>query len=397
MKTNKLAFLVGVVFLSNGAAQALSLTDYTFPDSRYDEAFIEGQFSANSGNQDQASFSMILDFDLDSVLSTIPRKYNLGISGHTDLSRGKNDGDRTLDNTFLNINGTVDTYFNQGQNAEKRFWFGSGDIRYNDQFNDVFAKVGAGLGYGRIINATPMAKAIRAIEELREHGVVIGNVSDEAHIALARVIDREREFRSKFGGEEYKSKWYAELESVLKKSGGLKTGSLGASGTLHMDRVLGDVDRLGEPISVRKHGWLVRGGLGLIAQDFNGESGDPSMDLAWEYAKPIGLQAQFDNVMQYSTILADDTGSLISNTMSYTFELSDRVDWENRWLASMDIRDDRDNDVFSNTVSSSFLYYLTNRLNAKFTVAATSVEDDIANDNDDVSLSAFGSLRYRMK
>lgn len=398
MNKQKLSLLVGAIFMSTGGAvQALDLTAYTFPDSRYDEAFLEGQFSANDGNQDQTSYNMILDLNFDSVLSTLPRTYDIGLSGHTDLSRGKNDGDRTQDNTFLDISGKVDTYFNQGQNQEKRFWFGSGDIRYSDKFDDLFAKAGIGLGYGRIINATPLAKAIRAIEELREHGVILGDVSDQIHIDLARIIDREREFRSKFGGEEYKSKWYSELEAALKKSGSLKNDALGASGTLHMDRVLGDVDRLGEAISVRKHGWVVRGGVGVVLQDFNGNSGDPSLDLEWEYANPIGLQSQFTNTLKYSTILADDTGSLLSNNMSYTYELSDRIDWENTWLASLDIRDDRANDLLTNSLASSFLYYLTNRLNARFTVAATSVEDDIVNDNDDLALSAFGSLRYRLK
>ncbi len=371
-------------------AGAIELTDYLDPESRWEEAFVLGQLNTKSGNQDQMSYNLNLDANYLNNYSSLMRVWKIELDGNSNVSRGPNDGDKTIDATQANANGTVDTYFNE---KDKTFWYGSGTLGYQDDKDDIYTKIGAGVGYGRVINATPLAKVLRFEEELREHGLITGKISDATYIALARIVDRQQEFRSRYGEQEYKAYWFLAMEELLRLEGVLKDGKLGAAGTLHMDRVLFD-----EPISVRKHGWLVRGGVGLVVQDYDGNSGDPSLDAEFEYAKPYGYRGQFINVLRYSAILADGTGHVVSNNMSYSYELSDRIDWVNRWKIQYNKAGDSGNDTVSNSLSSTFRYYLTNIISVDATVALNHYEDDIdGNDNDDVDVSTFLGVRYRLK
>lgn len=373
------------------AASAIELTDYTDPVSQWEEAFVVGQFNSKSGNQDQTSYNLNLDANYLNTYSSLPRVWKIELDGTSAVSRGPNDGDDSVEATQANAAATIDNYFNDDS---RTFWYGSGNLAYQDDAEEIYTKVGAGIGYGRVINATPLAKVLRFEEELREHGVIVGKISDATYIALARIVDKEQEFKSRYGADEYKPYWFLAMEELLRNEGVLKDGKLGAAGTLYMDRVMFD-----EPISIRKHGWLVRGGVGLVVQDFDGNEGDPSLDVEFEYTKPYGYRGQFINLLRYSTILADNTGHILSNNMSYSYELSDRIDWVNGWTVTFNQpSDDTLNDTVANNVTSSFRYYLTNVISVDATLALNHLEDDIDNNgNDDVDVSTFLGVRYRLK
>ena len=389
-RKTRLSLLISSIICTPLTAHAIQITDYWVPKSEYQQAFLLGKFNSKTGNQDTTSYNLTLEGNYDYNLTSLPRNWRVLLDGIANVSHGPNDEDKTDKNIIANAHANVDNYFKEG---EKLFWFGSADLGYLDDADDQFAKIGAGIGYGRVINATPLAKTLRVEEELREHGVVIGQMKDADYLAIARVIDRESEFRSRYGAEEYKSYWFGEIESRLKAAGVLKNGQLGASGAIHMDRVLD-----AESISVRKHGWVVRGGVGLVVQDFNGNKGDPSLDFEWEYAIPNGYKGQFINTLNYSTVLADHTDQTFRNTMTYTHEIGDRIDWENKWRAVFQVSGGNANDILTNIVSSTFRYYLTNRINLDATVAITNVEDDIdGNNNDDTDVTTFLGVRYRLK
>ncbi len=387
---NYLAIAIAATLATSLPASAIELTDYLDPESHWEEAFVLGQFNTKSGNQDQLSYNLNLDANYLNNYSSLMRVWKIELDGNSNVSRGPNDGDESVDATQANVNGTVDNYFNE---KDKTFWYGSANLGYQDDKDDIYAKIGGGVGYGRVINATPLAKVLRFEEELREHGLITGKISEATYIALARIVDKQQEFRSRYGDQEYKAYWFIAMEELLRQEGVLKGGKLGAAGTLHMDRVMFD-----EPISIRKHGWLVRGGVGLVVQDFNGNKGDPSLDIEFEYAKPYGYRGQFINLVRYSAILADDTGHVVSNNMSYSYELSDRIDWVNRWKIQYDKAGGSGNDTITNNLSSTFRYYLTNIISVDATLALNHFEDDIDNNgNDDVDVSTFLGVRYRLK
>lgn len=388
MKLTKLILLVTASI--PGLAAAIEITDYLDPDSSYEEAFVFGQFNSKSGNQERNSYDLILKGNYEKNYSSLPRSWRFLLDGSADISRGSAHADEQQEQVFANAHANIDNYF---RSRHPLFWFGSGDLGYLDDAEGELIKLGSGIGYGRVINATPLAKFLRVEDELREHGVVLGKISAQGYLDLARIIAREDEFRSRYGSDEYKSHWFEAVEGLLQAIGVLKTGHLGALGALQMNRVLSD-----EVIRIRKHGWLLRAGIGFIVQNYQGEKGDPSLDLGWEYARPHGYKGQFINTLSYSRILADHSSQILKNDMSYSWEISDRIDWENQWRIVLGKADGDNRDITSNTLSSTFRYYITNRFSADATVSAIGVEDDIdGNDNDETDIATFIGMRYRLK
>ncbi len=76
------------------------------------------------------------------------------------------------------------------------------------------------------------------------------------------------------------------MESRIIESGALVGESLSALATVKMDEVLFD-----EPISARRHDWLLHSGAGIQFGDFSGlTDNDPKVTFQLEYAKPYRLK-----------------------------------------------------------------------------------------------------------
>ena len=305
-----------------------------------------------------------------------------------------------VDDTEKYYDFSVDSYANKYLSPEENelFAYGSLDLGYRrqqgiDDDDDPYLKLGGGVGFGRVFNATPLADALRVVEALKELGIVIREPSDQTYLAMSAVIARESEFKSQYGGG-YKQHWLSELEKVLQQAGILSNNMLGAAGVIKMHEIL-----LQERISIRKHGWMVRGGIGFVASNYDGSDSNPSLDAAFEYALPIGHRFQFLELAKYSTILDDELIHQFSNTMSATYEVSDRIDWENGWNIDMIFpNEDGAKDRVTNQLRSIFHYYLSNRISADFSLTFTHVEDDIDdNNNDDVETSIFMGVTYRLR
>lgn len=386
------ALVAGTLFAVN--AYAIEMTDYKLAESFYDESYVGMNFDLKNGNQDQTSYNGTFTGDYNARKNAEKNAFSFNANGVANISKGANDGDESEDSYGLNAAGYYDKYL---ENYDKFFVYGSGEAGFRKLIgqgeDDPFLKVGAGLGYGRIYDATPLAKTLRITEDLVDYGI-ISQPNDATLLKVANIIDRESEFKSKHGLKEYKKFWYEAIEAELKASGALTEETLGAFGIVRMDEIL-----FQERVSPRYHGWLVRGGVGQIVSNYDGESTDPTLDLMFEYGMPIGHQAQFHNIAKYSTILADDVGHIFTNEMSYTYEILDAVDWENSWGFRFDkAADENIKDIYTNTLASTFRFYIANRLSLDTTLSFTSVEDDVDNNgNDDVETRFNFGVTYRLK
>jgi hypothetical protein len=222
---------------------------------------------------------------------------------------------------------------------------------------------------------------------------------------LAQLIELEPEYYSKYGPVEYKKYFFEAIEKVLKDGDVLeKDGALGAFGVVRIEEILYE-----ERVAARYHGWLVRAGIGKIMSSYDGTTNDPTVDLAFEYGLPIGYKLQFYNIAKYSTLMVGDsdkeTGHLFTNNMSLTYEITNMIDWENAWNYRYDNSSVKDvKDITTNSLDSTFRYYLTNRLNFYTTVSLLKVDDGYtynpanANSrNDDLETRVFTGLQYRLK
>ena len=382
MKSNKLALVIATVVAGSSASMAMAenvtLFDYEEASSAYEDAYINANFDAKSGNQDQSSYDLDLSLDFEKVLSTPDRNTTFSFEGDTTKSRGGNAADKSVSNYQAYGAVELDNYFEPNSNGA--FWYGKGDVGLQKGADDPRITATVGLGYGRVVNVTPMARAIRMVEALTERNILTQTPSLAAYKAVANIIAREDEYRSKFGAEDYEINWIQDIETAL-------GGGIGAAGAIKSYDVL-----VNERLSTRKHGWLVRAGVGAVLKDYDGSDGNPLLELGAEYHRPLSNATQFSNEALLTAVLDDDDNSFtVTNNMTLTHELSDRVDWENSWVLTH-IDYENSEDVTNNELSSSFYYYISNSLKFDVTV---SLEDYEANDEVDKNLSM--GLTYRLK
>ena len=366
MKSNKLAFVIATVVAGSNASMAIaeniSLYDYEEATSAYEDAYINADFNLQSGNQEQTSYDLDLNLDYEKVLSSPDRNTKFDFVGDTSKNRGANADDPTITHYQAFGSVTADNYFESNSNGA--FWYGKGELGLQKDMEDPYTKATVGIGYGRVVNATPMARAIRMVEALTERNLLTQAPSKAAYQAVANIIAREDEYRSKYGAADYEMNWIQDIESAL-------GGGIGVKGAIKSYDVL-----VNERISTRKHGWLVRAGVGAVLSD----------------------ATQFSNEAIFTAVLDDNDDSYrISNAMSLTHEISDRVDWENSWLLDY-VDHESSNDVTTNALASTYRYYISNALSFAVTAKLANVEDGIdGNNNDKLDKSLVMGLTYRLK
>ena len=408
-------------------ANALDLKDYLVANSSFDDAFISGNLTglepAGDDPNDQFGYSFSLDADYSKTFSTLPRSWNytLGLlangnrpSTRTTLVDDPNfvqpDPANPVDVPQISIDtesssdvqfeaeGVVDNYFHESQYPQA-FWFGQGEYRTQESLPDDDISATIGIGYGRVYNATPLAMVIRIVQELNEEGLLTGPIPDSVALETAEIIDRIDEFRSRFGEDDYRPEYYAAIETALARSGALLDGKFGALGALKVDKVLED-----EPISTRKHGWVVRLGVGFQASDVSGlTDNDPKLLFQWEYTKPFGYKGQFINTLGYEPIFTETAINRVSNDMSYTYEVSDRIDWVNTWsfdYLSGDNELGQTEEVITNIFNSRYSYDLGNSLDYFIGVRLTQTDIEPNEPNsfgDDPEIRLESGFKYRLK
>ena len=205
-------------------------------------------------------------------------------TGETTTTNSQVDGDD--DGYTASLGLTIDNYFQPGSSGA--FWFGDLSLDADDDFDDIQTALTAGLGYGRVVNVTPMAKAIRIMEELARTGVLRSRPGKGVYQQVASIVNREDEYRSRYGARDYEQRWISDIEGVLKSSGAVS--GLGAVGILEVRDILID-----ERISERRYGWKVRAGLGYQGTNFSGIGDSPLLRLQGEYHRPLSNRTQFSN------------------------------------------------------------------------------------------------------
>ncbi|PTB31106.1 DUF481 domain-containing protein [Photobacterium phosphoreum] len=375
---------VGLLLSSVTYAEPITMFDYEEATSAYQDAYLNAQFDLQSGNQEQTSFSTDVSANYDQVFSSADRNTRINFVGDTSMSRGSNSGDTTKKNYQALASLTNDMYFNPTRN--NAFWYSKAEIGAQTDMEDPFTKLTVGLGYGRVVNATPMAKTIRVIEELQERGLLKGSVSRATYQNVAQIIAREPEYRSRYGSADYAEYWVEEIGKALGTT-------LGPRGAIKSYDVL-----VNERISTRKYGWLVRAGVGAVLTNYDGSDTKPALEVGAEYHYPINNQLQFSNEAILTAVLDDgDNGFNASNSMSLTYELRDNIDWENTWLLNYASSDDSE-DLMTNTLKSTFRYYVSNVISLTLTGGLAKTEDNIDNNgNDDIDKTLQLGLTYRLK
>jgi len=390
MKQQSLKVAMGLIFsaVAIPAAAEVTLYDYTEATSAYEDAYLSASadLSKNRGDA-QAAYNLDLNGSYDRVLSTPKRDITIKLNADAQVDRAPTAGAKSKDTYTAGASTTIDNYFRE--NSRGGYWYGKASIGANSEYDDLDTTLGVGLGYGRVVNVTPMAKAIRLVDALKKRGSISRKPSKAVYNQIANIVARDAEYVSKHGRKDYQKFWIADIESALRNSGVL-SGNFNAIGVLEARQVLVD-----ERISTRKYGWKVRAGLNYVGSNFSGIKDKPGLELGAEYHRPISNRTQFSNEAVLTTVFDSNASDAykLKNNMTLTHEVDDRIDWENSWTLEYD-KVDGGQDVTTNSLSSTFLYELTNSLDYTVSASLTNV-DGTTNDGTDKSLNM--GIRYRLK
>lgn len=238
---------------------------------------------------------------------------------------------------------------------------------------DAVAVLGA--GFGRFINATPLAKAVRMEDWLLANGFLEDDLPRGSMVKLAQIIQREDEFRDRHG-ETYRQEWYAAMESTVRESGMLIPPKLDAVALLRMVEVLRR-----ERIFDRFYGWELSAGASRQVFRRGAVPDAPSgVEATYRRAHPMGWRTQWNARLTLSSPTGEEfghAGSLLAqNDLSY--ELGDRIDL----LVSHVLRADRSlaagdglyHTAATHRLQGSFVFFVENALT--FSVNATLVGGD---------------------
>ncbi len=346
---------------SSARAQNLLITDYRVPVSTarslrlhldYDYKRLDGRAVTNRGDI-FASYKYFYD--------SLPFAYSVDVTAGANRSDSESFASLLTDESVrafvwddFFVGGALRRQYETGEQGRDRI--------------DAVAVLG--LGYGRFVNATPLAEAVRMEDWLLESGLLEDDLPGDALIELAQIIAREGEFRDRHG-DTYRVEWYAAMEGAVRGSGMLIPDKLDAMALLRMDEVLGR-----ERIFDRFFGWELSGGATrqVFRSDIVPEA--PSgAEITYRLAHPMGWRTQANARVTLSSPTGADFGSaygLLAQT-DLSYELGDRIDL----LLSHILRAERAeatprsvyDTVATHRLQGSFVFFVENALT--FSVNAT--------------------------
>lgn len=385
------SFAIGVAFVCVvGVAQAqkVSPTDYTVPKSTAEQMQLGGTYNYAGQEGDLLTNDAAGFFQYNRFFSSLPYGYDLSLDV---LGNSRYDAVTEKQDNSYNMVGTagIRKYFNE----ETDFFYSiEGRTTFNDSYDRPAIYATPGLGYGRFIRATDLARAVRIEEFLIQENVIKGNLSKATMLELAHIIEIEGEYRAKYGAT-YRVQWFEDMEKAIDKSGKLTTGELGAVGLLRIEEVLFD-----ERVNERFYGWDARIGVGVeVLTPFEDQERSNALStLRVRYSRPLGWRSQFGFDGEIGTPLSGQFGKGLdaSLTAEYLYELTNRVDWTaaNVLTASrVEFAADEFTTSVSDQIRSGFIFYIENSVN--LVVNATAAKEEGQPWNQGLNLS----LLYRLK
>lgn len=338
----------------------IELNEYRVIESKYHKSYLNGYLSLSDGNQEQIAYDV--HFDVNSkILETSPN-YSWEFDGilSSDFSQSANKESDTKKRFDFFGTTRFEWYFG---NTSNYFVYNGADIGYKQELSatepsNLLFKAGAGLGVGRIYDATSLAIALRIMEMLENNNLFTKPLEDEKLFSLAEMVANQKRYTQE--------SWYQAFKDLL----GLNKSQLNAFIIMKIEEIISL-----EKISGRFHGWKVRTGLGQILSSYDGETHSSTLDAELLYGYAKGYKSLFKQQSFISAILdkKEPIAFQFRNVSDYTFELGDRISWEQRWVLEVDKYQKGEN-VIKNNLISRFRYYLSNHLTLDTTLSLIKIE-----------------------
>ncbi len=371
----------------------INITDYTLTETDYQSADINSSFSFVSNTQ-KSAYGGKGNANYYIRHSSLPLIWRFDFSSIFEIYKGENENDSLLTNYNLRFGANADKYIKNS----KFFGYGSFDLGYNKDFSKEKAdkpleKIGVGGGYGRFYDATALARAMQYIYEMKKYGIINSDISDKAYLELAKIIDKKREYETKYGTIEYLKYWFEDIEKVLASENVLKDNRLTPYAVIKM------FNALYRRLEIRQHGWRIFSGIRYYPSNYDDTDNDLFYDMNFEFALPYKYLFQLTEKLKYSTILTDKPTHRIKNKFALNFRLTDKIDWENSTTTTITIPSDKDKkNTISNSFTSTFYYYIVNTVSANISLRLSKIYDGIDNNgNDDLQSNIKFGIQYSFR
>lgn len=328
-------------------AQDIQMTDYSVPVSSAQSLLLNGDYSYTTLGDSTTSNMGHGKVIFKHFYSSLPLAWSIDADG----TFSNDDGDISAASA---VTGRYQQYFKNQRNA---FFFAGGAASYMDGFDTPISRLSAGVGYGRFINATAFARAIRIDQFLVAEGVLSDHMSREALVKIGHVIEREGEFRDRHG-DTYEVEWYKAVEEVIRASGKLAAEGVGAAGILRIKEVL-----TFERVQDRFYGGDIRLGMGMDVTTANeGDERNPTAEIGFSLSYPLDLNSQFNHRTLFNTD-TDNVGKTYDLTSSsdYTYEVSNRIDVLTGYQFQRNVV--AEVGANSHLLRTSFIFFVENQLN----------------------------------
>jgi hypothetical protein len=358
---NKLKFITIFLFLSTLLlAQNVTVSDYDVPVSKAKILRLNGTYNWSQSSNDTLTVvtanNAAATLTLRSFYSSLPFAWFFDV----DATGGKSYSDWTHD---ISLRPSIRKYI-----WEDMDWFGFAamDVRHANTYKQIESNVQVGGGYGRYINATALAKAVRIEEHLLKEGVVKDHMPKETMIKIANIIEREEEFKGVYGST-YEKEWYEAIEKEIRDSGYLVGNSLGAIGILRMQEVLKGINEIVNP---RYYGWdLNLGVLFNISKWDKSPTDPPALDLSGRFSYPIGWSQQVDASAGVSTPVDSTFFKKVGIVagINYLYEFSNKINFIAGYTLNY-TKPVTGNSYADHAITGAFVFYLENYINLAINV-----------------------------
>lgn len=336
------------------SAQNVDVTDYNPPVSSAEILRINGKYNWGQikNNDDISVTANAADADLafNYFYSSLPMAWFIDIYA----AGAKNFG------TYSHNIRVAPSYRKYIWDTDNWFLSGSLEAIHRVDHQQIESYTSVTLGYGRYIDATALAKAVRIEEHLMRENVITAYLPKQTMIEIANIIERENEYRSRLGVT-YETMWYSDIESEIAKTGLLRTGTLGSIGLLRMQQVL---KRINEVVNNRSYGWDMQAGI-----DFNLSTKDksptkaPALTVIGRYSIPMTWRTQINSSAKASTpvdsLFLKDIKLQVRG--DYIFELSNRINFVTGVVLDY-LKPSNSVDYSVQNLNSAFVFYLENQI-----------------------------------
>ncbi len=347
----KYAVLFFILFTSSLLfAQRVKVSDYEVPVSQARTLRFNGSWNWSQTGESVTSNNANANLLYRTFYSSLPLAWFLNV----DASGGKNFSDYNHDIKFdASLRKYIWTQYD---------WFAYTKLsaEHATEYKQIASDLSVGFGYGRYINATALAKAVRIEDHLLRDSVISGYLPKEVMIKIANIIERENEFKDLYGAT-YETYWFEAIENEIKKSPELKGSSIGSLGIFRIREVLFGIN---ERVNERYYGWDASAGILFpLTNADKSQTGNPNMIISGRYSYPVSWQTQINTSLEVFTPL-DSAFFKIATAraeVDFIYELSSRINFVSGYRFDVN-KPFTGNLIYSHNLNMSFWYYLENNI-----------------------------------